>query len=243
MLERTLLADPGKGDVNLFIARCRLANNDLEGGVEACRQMFAWEDRHPRNLNRKEGAAEVRLISESDRAELEQLLVQVARLELSTKELDTAKLAAETLVEEVDRCKHLPLLARILADSGEAKQAIQFGEEANNGCGRTALSAESFFAQAKAHCLLGEATPAARILTALLSDKKVAGVFVDLIRSDAAFDILKGTDAYQAFLAADSPSGTSIEKSNPPVPPDPSTTPIQDGENSESQDGIPRPPG
>lgn len=192
--ERTLLADPGKGDVNLFIAKCRLALEDFKGGVEACQALFAWADRHPRNR-----------LSKEDSEEVSQLLEQVARLSLAGNDLEVARMAVETLIQSVDRCKHLPLLARVEADSGNAQKAIELADEADNQCERSTLSAESFFARAKAHCLLEDATSAVDILNSLMVREEIARHFVDLIRNDSTFDILKDTEFYRTHIPAASP--------------------------------------
>ncbi|MCA9423579.1 MAG: hypothetical protein KC994_00825 [Candidatus Omnitrophica bacterium] len=215
--EKTLLADPGKGDVNLFIAKCRFALDDMKGGVEAIRDMFAWEERHPRNKNRKEGEPEVQVIKASERQELEELLSQVGRVALSTGDLETARLAAETLVDQVNRCEYLPLLARVEADSGDARKAIELGQEADTRCDRDALSAESYYAQAKAYCMLEQATPAIEILNTLMANAEVARHFEDLLRTDKAFEFLKGSDFYDKYIADEKKQSSSSEASMKPA--------------------------
>lgn len=185
--ERTLLADPRRGDVHMFISRCHLANRNMEGAIEAAENLYAWIDERPANR-----------IEPHLHDDMVRNLQQVARIALQQGEADLAQRAASLLVRIDDRCENLPLLARAALDAGNPEQAIAYASESVTQCKGT-VSADSVFVQCKASCMLGDTTGALRTLD-LLMNSNAAAAYRSLIESDTAFDSIRGSSEYAALM-------------------------------------------
>jgi O-antigen ligase len=209
---RTLLADPRRQDVNFFIAQCRLKKQDLPGALESFQNLFAWSDENKRLQEQGEKARRKRenrenekwnfkpkeIIEEYQRKETENLLLEMARFSLSEGDPKVGYGAADLLTKQYNRCRYLPLLAHGAADLGNATEALSLANTAMTECGPR-VSSEVVFAQAKANCLLKEATAALTSLQTLM--RSGAGdVFRDEIKKDAVFDLIRGLPAFNTVV-------------------------------------------
>jgi tetratricopeptide (TPR) repeat protein len=185
--ERTLLADPRRGDVHIFISRCHLANRNMEGAVEAAERLYAWVSERPSNR-----------IEEHLHEDMIRNLQQVARIALQEGEADLAVRAALLLTKQDDRCENLPLLARATLDAGDPEKAIAYASESVTSC-KGSVSADSVFVQCKASCILGDTTGALRTLDLLMSSN-AADAYRPLIESDTAFDAIRGSSEYLSLM-------------------------------------------
>ena len=185
--ERTLLADPRRGDVYMFISRCHLADGNLEGAIRAAERLYAWINERPSNR-----------IEPQLHEDMIRNLQQVTRIALQQEEADLAVRAALLLTEEDDRCGNLPLLARATLDAGSPEQAIAYASESVTSC-KGSVSADSVFVQCKASCLLGDTTGALQTLD-LLMNSNAADAYRSVIESDTAFDAIRGSSEYVSLM-------------------------------------------
>ena len=187
--ERTLLADPNRGDVNFFIAKCRFGLHDLAGGLESLEKLFAWTDIRKSNK-----------IDDYQKREAESLLQELARFSVTSGDPSIGYRASQILSKRYDRCTYLPLLAHAAVDSGSAEEALGLVNTTLSECGNK-ISSEVVFAQAKAYCLLKNATAAISSLDTLM--RSGAGeIFRPEITRDKAFDLIREQPIYRNIMKA-----------------------------------------
>jgi hypothetical protein len=201
--ERTLLSDPNRQDVNFFIAKTRFAMSDFMGGIEAIENLYKWSDKRKSNQ-----------VEAYQKREIEQILQQVARAAIKNASPETAYRASKVLAERYNRCNYLPIMAHAAANLGQATEALDIAGEALAKCGKK-VSAEVVFAQAKAYCLIGNATGAAGAFTTLMKSE-VGAAFRDEIKKDPAFDLLRATPVYEPLMKE-----KESAKATPPSQPKP----------------------
>ncbi|KXK37534.1 MAG: hypothetical protein UZ16_OP3001001086 [Candidatus Hinthialibacteria bacterium OLB16] len=203
--ERTLLADPNRGDVNFFIAKCRFGLHDLAGGLESLEKLFAWTDIRKSNK-----------IDDYQKREAESLLQELARFSVTSGDPSIGYRASQILSKRYDRCTYLPLLAHAAVDSGSAEEALGLVNTTLSECGNK-ISSEVVFAQAKAYCLLKNATAAISSLDTLM--RSGAGeIFRPEITRDKAFDLIREQPIYRNIMKA---------KVAPKPAPKPAVQPVQ----------------
>ncbi|MCG3196323.1 MAG: hypothetical protein GHCLOJNM_00796 [bacterium] len=212
--ERTLLADPSRQDVNVFIAECRTSLRDYEGAVTAMERLFAWMDKRP--TNRVDPYLEDKI---------EPVLIQCAQRTMESKGSDVAYRASTLLSERFEgaRCRYLPLLAHAAVNSGSPTAALAVAATARTECANAGrdgkpvpLSAELVFAEAKAYTLVGNSTSALQSLRTLMRSG-AAAVFRDSVLRDPAFESLRKAPDFQAILK-EMETAKAIQRATPTRP-------------------------
>jgi tetratricopeptide (TPR) repeat protein len=217
--ERTLLADPRKGDVNKYIARCRLMENDFDGVVDAAEALFAWHDEKPTRFK----------ISEEDREEMEQMLYQVALFSRKEGKEETARDALQVLADRYDACRFLPMVATATIQAGSPAEGLEIAKRALAQCPERP-AAESIYAQVMANSLMGNKDEALNAFERLIASN-ARDSFRRSFEEDEAFNLIRDATVFQEYL--ESSTGTARKKAapaktseaTPPAPPIP-TVPV-----------------
>lgn len=226
---RTLLADPRRQDVNFFIAKCRLGSHDLPGALESFQNLFAWSDSEKQKQEDRERLKRQRekredqkwdfkpkeVIDDYQKRESEQLLLEMTRMSLSGGDAKVGYEAAKLLTKQYNRCRYLPMVAHGAADMGNAQEALDLVNAAMTECGPR-VSSEVVFSQAKALCLVNDATGAMSALQTLM--RSGAGdVFRDEINSDTAFALIRGLPNFNTVISEKPAPKAGAKPKVPPV--------------------------
>jgi hypothetical protein len=194
--ERTLLADPRRGDVNYFLVRCRYLQQDWPGVVDAARALFEWGAERPSNK-----------LKPHEQRETESILTQLARTALREGDGKLAREAAQVLVDGVDRCDYLALVALAVLEEGDAAGALTLANECINNC-EEPISAEAIYAHSKASSRLGNTTAALQSFMTLMNSNAGAA-FKPLVRDDPDFESIRDTGPFKSIMGESKPSDST----------------------------------
>ncbi|MCA9450817.1 MAG: hypothetical protein KC931_27085, partial [Candidatus Omnitrophica bacterium] len=161
-----------------------------------------WHDEKPTRFK----------IAEDDKAEIEQMLYQVALFSRRDDNEEISRQALEVLADRYDTCRFLPMVATATIKTGSPEEGLEIAKKALAQC-PDRPAAESIYAQVLANSMLGRKQEALQAFERL-SASNARDSFRRSFETDMAFDLIRDATVFQEYLK----SGPETKAKKPAAP-------------------------